>query len=479
MGGVHVPRYPRTMSLPVLSSEVLAELRTSAIRVLQDNDLGDATRPSPTLYPHQWLWDSCFIAIGLRCVDPERACREILSLLRGQWPNGMIPHVIFSGSGSYHAGPNRWRSDLVNTAPGQVQTTGVTQPPMIAEAVVRIGEVLDPARRRDFYHAVYPGLVRYHCWLYRERDPDDTGLVALVHSWESGMDNTPTWMELTRRAAPIPLKLIRRLNGDSALDALRRDNKEVPVGQRLSATDLFTLYHLVGELRDARYDFRRIRASRVPLVQDVAFNAILARANDHLRDISTEIGEKLPDQLLRSARRTRAAFATLFADGMYWSRDARSGKLIRRPTIAGFLALYAGVVPPSGVEDLVTRMTAQRFWPTHGIASTPTDDPDFQPRCYWQGPVWVNMNWLLADGLDRAGRGELAELLRTDTISMIAGAEGLYEYYSPFDGAGVGSNHFSWTAALLLDLLDGRRPTHHMPSARKVLDGEHLSRRDG
>ncbi len=62
---------------------------------------------------------------------------------------------------------------------------------------------------------------------------------------------------------------------------------------------------------------------------------------------------------------------------------------------------------------------------------------------------------------------------------MIAGSEGLYEYYSPFDGAGVGSNHFSWTAALLLDLLDGRAPTHRLPSARKVLDGGHLSRRDG
>ncbi|KLL12898.1 MULTISPECIES: amylo-alpha-1,6-glucosidase [Protofrankia] len=468
------------MSSSALPSEVLTELRTSAIEVLRDNDLGGATRPSPTLYPHQWLWDSCFIAIGLRHIDPERASREILSLLHGQWPNGMIPHVIFSGSGSYHAGPDRWRSDLVDGGPEHVQTTGVTQPPMIAEAVVRVGEVFDPARRREFYRAIYPGLLRYHCWLYRERDPDDTGLVTLVHSWESGMDNTPAWMELTRRAAPIPLKLIRRLNGDGALDALRRDNKEVPSDQRLSATDLFTLYHLVGELRDARYDFSRIRASRVPLVQDVAFNAILARANDHLRDIAADIGEQLPNQLLRSARRTRAALPTLFADGMYWSRDARSGRLISRPTVAGFLALYAGVVPPDSVEDLVSRMTARRFWPAHGIASTPTDDPDFQPRCYWQGPVWVNMNWLLADGLDRAGRGDLAERLRAGTISMIAGSEGLYEYYSPFDGTGVGSNHFSWTAALLLDLLDGRKAAHHLPSARTGADdGEHLTRRGG
>ncbi|WP_131747865.1 glycoside hydrolase [Frankia sp. Cppng1_Ct_nod] len=444
------------MSVPAPSSDVLAQLRISALRVLADNDLGDATKPSSTLYPHQWLWDSCFIAVGLRHVDPERACREILSLFRGQWPNGMIPHVIFSGSGEYHAGPDRWRCDLVTTTPGRVQTTGVTQPPMIAEAVVRVGEMLAPARRREFYRAVYPGLVRYHSWLYSERDPDDTGLISLVHSWESGMDNTPTWMELTRRGAPIPLRLVRWFNGDGALDVLRRDTKEVPAGQRLSATDLFTLYHLVGELRDARYDFGRIRTTRIPLVQDVAFNAILIRANHHLRDIAGGIGQDLPAHLDRAARRTAAAFATLFDDGMYWSRDARSGQLIRRPTIAGFLALYAGVVPAAGVTDLVARMTAPRFWPAHGIASVPTDDPSFQPRCYWQGPVWVNMNWLIADGLDRAGAAELAERLRADTVNMIAGAGGLYEYYSPLDGAGVGSNHFSWTAALLIDLLEQR-----------------------
>nr|MDT0665339.1 hypothetical protein [Micromonospora sp. DSM 115978] len=77
-------------------------LRATAVEVLRGNDLGSITRPSPTLYPHQWLWDSCFIAIGLRHVDPARAATEVLSLFRGQWPNGMIPHVIFAETEDFY-----------------------------------------------------------------------------------------------------------------------------------------------------------------------------------------------------------------------------------------------------------------------------------------------------------------------------------------------------------------------------------------
>jgi hypothetical protein len=32
--------------------------------VLRTNDRGVYTAPADGLYPHQWLWDSCFTAIG-------------------------------------------------------------------------------------------------------------------------------------------------------------------------------------------------------------------------------------------------------------------------------------------------------------------------------------------------------------------------------------------------------------------------------
>ncbi len=64
--------------------------------VLEANWTGTSTVPSRTLYPHQWSWDSAFIAIGRSRYDQERAERELLSLFAAQWSNGMLPHIVFS-----------------------------------------------------------------------------------------------------------------------------------------------------------------------------------------------------------------------------------------------------------------------------------------------------------------------------------------------------------------------------------------------
>ena len=51
--------------------------------------------PNDRVYPWQWLWDSCFTAIGLSRCDPHRAADELRALFRGQCANGMVPHMIF------------------------------------------------------------------------------------------------------------------------------------------------------------------------------------------------------------------------------------------------------------------------------------------------------------------------------------------------------------------------------------------------
>ena len=53
------------------------------------------TRPSPSRYPWQWYWDSCFAAIVWRRFDPQRPRDELSSLLNAMRPDGFIGHVIF------------------------------------------------------------------------------------------------------------------------------------------------------------------------------------------------------------------------------------------------------------------------------------------------------------------------------------------------------------------------------------------------
>jgi glycogen debranching enzyme len=80
--------------------------------------------------------------------------------------------------------------------------------------------------------------------------------------------------------------------------------------------------------------------------------------------------------------------------------------------------------------------------------------PAFDPVRYWRGPVWVLVNWLVADGL-RAGRTGRAEALRRATLELVE-REGFSEYYDARTGEGIGGRAFSWSAALTLSwLLDG------------------------
>ncbi len=74
----------------------LSELISRAQQVLDGNWTGSSTKPAPHLYPHQWNWDSGFIAIGYARYDQSRAQQELSTLFAAQWANGMVPQIVFS-----------------------------------------------------------------------------------------------------------------------------------------------------------------------------------------------------------------------------------------------------------------------------------------------------------------------------------------------------------------------------------------------
>ena len=106
----------------------MEDARQIAESVLDANWDGRSTRPAPRLYPHQWSWDSAFIAIGNAYRRPDRAVTELTSLFAAQWANGMVPHIVFSeGSGAYFPSPEWWRSDTCPDASTGIQTPGGQQ----------------------------------------------------------------------------------------------------------------------------------------------------------------------------------------------------------------------------------------------------------------------------------------------------------------------------------------------------------------
>ena len=95
----------------------------------------------------------------------------------------------------------------------------------------------------------------------------------------------------------------------------------------------------------------------------------------------------------------------------------------------------------------------KQFWLHHPLPSVPLSSKYFHAERYWQGPTWVNTNWLIIDGLERYGYKDEAADLRKRTLDMVSSA-GCYEYFSPIDGKGLGAENFAWTAALTIDLLN-------------------------
>ena len=63
-----------------LPEERLERLGAAAREVLDASWIGASTLPSRTLYPHQWNWDSAFIAIGRSWYDEPKAQQELRSL---------------------------------------------------------------------------------------------------------------------------------------------------------------------------------------------------------------------------------------------------------------------------------------------------------------------------------------------------------------------------------------------------------------
>ncbi|WP_405967187.1 hypothetical protein OG613_16160 [Streptomyces sp. NBC_00015] len=259
------PPGPPQLGTPAPGTPHLAALRRRAASVLAGNWTGTSTVPSPGLYPHQWSWDSAFIAIGLRHVSPRRAQTELETLLAAQWGDGRIPHIVFNPSvplDAYFPSPDFWRSSTAGRAAGAprtVQTSGIVQPPVHALAAWLV-HCADPglSRARGFLTRVYPRLAAWHRYLLHRRDLGGGGLVSVVHPWEQGMDNAPSWDAPLSRVAPAPARSFRRADLDHGAPEDRPTDLDYGRYVRL-ATEYRDGGYRDGGVRDSTYGEGAVR----------------------------------------------------------------------------------------------------------------------------------------------------------------------------------------------------------------------------
>ncbi len=448
---------------PGRASTAGARLWRAAADTLEANWVGVATVPSATQYPHQWSWDSAFISIGWSVLDPARARVELESLLAGQWSDGRLPHIQFNPAvpeQAYFPGPSFWASKAHPDGPA-VATSGLVQPPVHARAVltaVQAGLGTGGTGRTgskaalDFGRAAYPRLLAWHRYLRQRRDLGGDGLVALVHPWESGLDNSPVW--------DAPLAAVSR---PGAAAFTRRDTLHVGAAERPTDRDYAAYVSLATAYRDSGYDDRAAGGLEF-VVADPLVNAVLLDAELCLARLAELLGLD-PSGHSRAAHELHEAMLAGLYDadrGIFCARDLRTGRLLPAATLAGLLPLLDPWLSEEVRIRLLERLVSPGFLggARFPVPSTAMDSPDFDRRRYWRGPTWICTNWLLALAAGTAGRGELAERIVRSGLDLVGGA-GFREYFDPVDGTGLGAHEFSWSAALTLDWLAhpvGARP---------------------
>jgi len=112
-----------------LLNEAKEVLKRNTITVTVDGKPYERVIPSRDYYVHQWLWDSAGIAMGQVHLNEEDAFNELVSLVAGQWSNGLIPHIIYNPSESrYYPPADQWQTTRF-TKHG-IKTSGITDPPL-------------------------------------------------------------------------------------------------------------------------------------------------------------------------------------------------------------------------------------------------------------------------------------------------------------------------------------------------------------
>ena len=231
-----------------------SELVQSAKKVLDGNWTGEFTIPSATLYPHQWSWDSCFIAIGTSYFDTDRSMKELEHLFEAQWKNGMIPHIVYNEKEKTYF-PSHQYYDVTRSpnAPKHVKTSGMTQPPVHAPACFYIHHnSKDKAKTKEFLARVYPNLLKFHRYLMTERDPEKSGLVTIFHPWESGRDDSPIWDDALARVNITKQPKFERLDIKAEGEKQERPSDE-EYNKFIFLVDLMKLYNYDGKIMYEKY----------------------------------------------------------------------------------------------------------------------------------------------------------------------------------------------------------------------------------
>lgn len=243
---------------------------------------------------------------------------------------------------------------------------------------------------REFLEEIYEPVVRWNRWWFERNDTDGDGLPEYQHPFSSGLDDSPLWDE----------------------------------GMPVTAPDLNT-YLVLQEESLARI------ADVIGLQDDVALWQ--GRA------------ERLAQRMIDTLWDAEA--------GLFWAKH--QGERVNVVTPFNLFPLITGRMPADIAERLLAHLTdPAQFWTNYPVPTVAANDPKYDPLTMWRGPSWVNINFLLMQGLQRIGQHAVADELRRRTLEMMSGSDDIYEYYHPEtrDIPPKAAPLFGWSSAIFIEM---------------------------
>ena len=356
------------------------------------------TAPNTDVYPWLWLWDSCFHVLiwhALGRVDRARA--ELEALLAARDTAGFVPHM------GYQLDPST-ALDLW----GRSGASSITQPPMFGHAIAVLVRAGVPVAA-ELIEASAAGM---RFLLERRARDRVSGLLEVVHPWETGCDDSPRWDHYCPGEG-FDLTAWRR-HKNRLVDTIERG----PAGEPL----------------------RNPAFGAAP----VSFSAITAWNASELASISGDAA------LDRMAHDVAAAVADRWdADLRTWidagPAERSSGRIRTADALTGLLVVDE---PEQRRAALAELADPAAFGGRFGPRGVHRAEPMYEPGSYWRGPVWPQVAYLLW----LATVGEPGRVATAIADGLIAGAanSSFAEYWDADSAAAGGAVPQSWAGLALV-----------------------------
>jgi glycogen debranching enzyme len=205
---------------------------------------------------------------------------------------------------------------------------------------------------------------------------------------------------------------------------------------------------------------------------------MLVKEAKSLAGMAKVLGKNSEAHQWREKAQRRAALINKFMwdpqTGFYYNVNMKNNSFtykkpndLKRQEIIGFLPLWAGIATKRQASILIKTLTnPDKFWRKFGVPSLSADDPYYNPEGYWNGPVWVQWNYMIEDGLLKYGYDKLAKELvnrvSENMISQLKKNHTLWEFYSPDSKWGGHHQTYIWAGIINRMFLDLDRSSGHI-----------------